>query len=123
MIFDTDVLIWSLRGNQKAATLIESDWDRSASVISSMELYRGSRNKMELKLIHQFLKNFEIIPLSENIGHRASIYVEQLTLNKGLEPLDALIASTAVEYRMALCTANVKHYRAITDLDLKTFRV
>jgi predicted nucleic acid-binding protein len=35
---------------------------------------------------------------------------------------DALVAATAVENRITLCTANRKHCRLVKDLDLSTFR-
>jgi predicted nucleic acid-binding protein len=36
--------------------------------------------------------------------------------------VDALIAATALEARVALATANVRHYRAIAGLSLVSFR-
>ncbi|HIJ66244.1 MAG TPA: type II toxin-antitoxin system VapC family toxin [Candidatus Hydrogenedentes bacterium] len=122
MIFDTDVLIWTLRGNEKAARAIENDPDRAVSVVSCMELFRGARNKRETTAIRRFLLDFDTIPLSEDIGHRACIYIEQLTLKAGIEVIDALIAATATEHQQKLCTGNTKHYRAIPELELKPFR-
>ena len=45
MLFDTDVLIWYLRGNEKAALAIEKADARELSIISYMELLQGARNK------------------------------------------------------------------------------
>ena len=81
MLFDTDVLIWVLRGSQKAANLIDATEDRRISVISYMELLQGARDKSEIRSIRSLLvdNGFQIVPLTENIGHRASIYMEEYT--------------------------------------------
>jgi predicted nucleic acid-binding protein len=35
---------------------------------------------------------------------------------------DALIVATAVEYAETLCTANLKHYKVVTELSTRVFR-
>ena len=82
MLFDTDIIIWCLRGNEKAATVIDNADERSISVVSYMELLQEARDKKELKEIRIFLSDtgFSIIPVTENIGHRASIYMEEYCL-------------------------------------------
>ncbi len=124
MLVDTDVLIWALRGNIKAARIVDSIEERHISVVTYMELIQGARNRSELKAIKSFLSDsgFEILPLSENIGHRAAIYIEEYGLAMAMSAVDALIAATAIEGNQTLCTGNLKHYRPIKDLDLKVFR-
>lgn len=124
MIFDTDVLVWVLRGNRKAARLLESDATRLLSVVSYMELLQGARNRTEQRNIKALLSDFgfAMLPLTENVGHRAAIYVEQHALASGVRLGDALLAATAVEHGSVLCTANRKHYKAVEELDLKVFR-
>ena len=48
MIIDTGVLIWYLRGNEKAFKTIENLESFSISVVTYMELVQGMRNKKEL---------------------------------------------------------------------------
>lgn len=124
MLFDTDVLIWYLRGNEKAAGAMEKTEDRQVSVISYMELLQGAKDKKEVKMIRSFLKDFafEILPLTENIGHRASVYMEEYCLKVHMCLADALLASTAIENHLTLCTANNKHYKVIGELDIQVFR-
>ncbi len=124
MLLDTDVLIWVLRGNTKAARWVDHAEPRLISAITYMELVQGARNRQELRSIKSFLTDlrFEVVPLSENTGHRAAIYVEEYGLAEGLGVADALIAATAVERNLILCTGNRKHYKAIKDLEMKTFR-
>ncbi|MEQ9479970.1 MAG: PIN domain-containing protein [Algiphilus sp.] len=123
MIFDTDVLIWFLRGNAKAAKAVDAADTRSISIVTYMELLQGARDKCESHQIKAFLKDFRFrtVPLTENIGHRASIYVEEYTLATSIGLADALVAATAVAANDILLTGNVKHYKAVQDLQLKRF--
>ena len=124
MLYDTDVLIWVFRGNAKAARQIEGDGNRSLSVVSFMELLQGAANKAESRLIKDFVKEcaFANLPLTENIGHRAAIYMEEFGLSSGLRVADALIAATAAENHLPLCTGDYRHFRHIRELDLSVFR-
>jgi predicted nucleic acid-binding protein len=124
MIFDTDVLIWVLRGNVKAARALDGTDARAISVVTYMELLQGARDKREVKSIKSFLVDmgFSILPLSENIGHRASIYMEEYNLSTSISMGDALIAAAAIEADQQLLTGNDKHYKAIKELDVKRFR-
>jgi hypothetical protein len=124
MLFDTDVLIWCFRGNAKAAKAIEGDAAPVISAVTYMELIQGARDKRELKIIASFLADMDIpvLPLTENIGHRATIYLEEHALKDGMAMADALIAATAMEYSLTLCTGNAKHFKVISDLDLDVFR-
>jgi hypothetical protein len=124
MLFDTDVLIWVLRGHDHAARVVEATEDRSLSIINYMELLQGARGKKEVQLIKSFIVEFSflVLPLTENIGHRALVYLEEYRLSSGMFLADALVAATAVENHLTLITANIKHYKPIRELDLKTFR-
>ena len=124
MLIDTDILIWVFRGNQKAARMLEGTESRHISAVTYMELIQGARDREELRKIKMFLSDydFEMLPLSENIGHRASIYIEEYGLGMAVRPTDALIAATAVEHNLTLFSGNRKHYKPIRDLDLKVFR-
>ena len=124
MMYDTDILIWIQRGHEKAARLIEKDAEKCLSIQSYMELLQGAKNKAEQKSIRDFIYSFDfsILPLSENIGHRALIYVEEYSLSSGMRSADALIAATAIEYNVNLVSANTKHFKAVKELQLKAFR-
>ena len=124
MIFDTDILIWVQRGNHKAAKLINKTEDRFLSIYSLLELLQSAKNKNQNRRINDFLTTFgfTILPLSENIGHRASVYIEEYSLSRGHQAGDAIIAATAVENNMTLVSGNAKHFRPIKELKLKTFK-
>jgi len=124
VLFDTDILIWIQRGNHRAAALVEREEERCISVLTYMELLQGAMEKRQHEQILDFLREFtfQILPLSENIGHRAAIYVEEYSLSHGLRAGDAMVAATATENGLTLCTSNVRHYRPIKELKLKVFK-
>jgi len=124
MLFDTDILIFVQRGNIKAAQLIEETDERSISILTYMELLQCAKDKSHHKYTIDFLKTFgfKILPLSENIGHRASIYVEEYSLSHNIRSGDAIIAATAIEYGLTLLTANAKHFKPIKELHLRIFK-
>jgi len=124
MLFDTDVLIFVQRGNNKAAALVESTEQRYISTHTYMELLQCAKNKEQHRIIQQFLKDFSftVLPFNENIDHRASVYVEEYALSHAVRAGDAIIAATAVERHLPLATANTKHFRPVKELDLKVFK-
>ena len=124
MIFDTDILIWVERGHKKAADLLDKTTDKQISIQTFMELLQGARNKTEQKEIRNFIKQFgfNILPFTENIGHRAAIYIEEYALATGMRAGDAIIAATAMENDLELATSNRKHYSSITHLKTHFFK-
>ena len=124
MLYDTDILIWIQRGNSKAAKIVEQDIDRYLSIQGYMELLQGAKNKAQHKYVKDFIYacEFSVLPLTENIGHRALIYVEEYSLSSNMRAGDAIIAATAVENNMVLVTSNVKHFKSVNDLQLKIFK-
>jgi predicted nucleic acid-binding protein len=124
MIFDTDIFIWVQRGNVKAADLMEKTKERFLSVQTYMELLQCAQDKRQHRLVRRFISDFKftVLPLTENIGHRALIYVEEYGLAAGMRAGDAIIAATATETGLPLTSGNAKHFKSIRELDLKVFR-
>ena len=124
MIVDTDVLIWYMKGNNKARDIIEGSEGFRISVITYMELVQGMRNKKELNSLRQALHgwNATILYITENISAKAMFAVEQHYLAHSLQLADALIGATAIDHGLTLLTANDKHYRMLKDLEIKKFR-
>lgn len=123
-MFDIDILIWVQRGNEKAAKLIDSDEDKYISIQSYMELLQGAKNKIHHKYIKDFFTDFKfkVLPLTENIGHRALIYVAEYSLSSNMRAGDAIIAATAIENNIILVSSNVKHFKVVKELQLKVFK-
>jgi predicted nucleic acid-binding protein len=123
VLFDTDIIIWIQRGNRNAAELVDAETNRAVSIITFMELLQHANDKLQQQLIKRYLTdmNFIVLPTTENIGHRALIYIEEYSSGYGLSTDDALIAATAVENNKTLVTGNYKHFKAIRELAMKRF--
>jgi predicted nucleic acid-binding protein len=124
MLVDTDVIIWFMRGNDKAAVALTAASHIALSAVSYMELVQGLRNKRELHALRMTLTQLEanVLPINEAISNKAMFYVEQHFLSHALRLADALIAATAVNSGLSLLTANTKHYAPIKDLIVRRFR-
>jgi len=124
MLFDTDILIWVQRGNQKAAALIDAQPERFVSIQSYMELLQCAKDKQQHRMVKQFLADlgFTVLPLTENVGHRALVYVEEYALAFGMRAGDAIIAATAMENNLSLASGNARHFKCIKDLELLIFK-
>ena len=124
MIFDMDILIWIQRGSEKAARVVDRSIDRYISIVTYMELLQAANNKKQHDYISDFLREFgfQTLPLTESIGHRAAVYVEEYSLSHGIRAIDAIIAATATENHLPLCSGNTKHFKAIQELKFKLFR-
>ena len=125
MLIDTDVLIWYLRGHEKARRTIEKAGRFSLSVVTYMELVQGMSDKKELARFRRSMRAWDakVVYIDHEISAKAMIYVEEHFLSHSLQLADALVAATAVQCGIPLLTANAKHYRVIRELDLKPYRV
>ena len=123
MMFDTDIVIWALRGRAWAQQLLISTDNCEISTATWLELLEGTRDKRELASLKTMLTdlNMQVIPLSESIGTRAANYLERYALSGGLDALDAIIAATAVERGNVLATCNAKHFKTIAGLQIELY--
>jgi len=124
LVVDTDVLIWYLRGNEKAFNSIENLENFHISVVTYMELVQGMRNKKELNSLRQAIHtwNCRILYITEEISAKAMFAVEQHFLSNAMQLADALIGSTAVTHGLPLLTGNDKHYKIMKGIQIKKFR-
>ena len=123
MIIDTDVLIWYLRGNEKAKKAVENAIPFSMSAVTSMELIQGMRDKEEYRRFQKQMQlwNTNIIHINNDISSRAVFYIQEYALNHAMYLADALIAATVVQMGETLLTANEKHYKFIPTMQCKRF--
>lgn len=124
MLVDTDVLIWFFRGQESARQAIEDCRRVELSAVTYMELVQGVRDKGELVQLRRAIRlnGWQILPITENISHRATMYIENYALSDGMKLADAMIAASAVQSGIELMTANTRHYRCIPDISLEHYR-
>ena len=122
-LVDTDVMIWYLKGNEKAKKLLHST-NFCISSITYMELIQGMRNKNELKSLQKMMKSWgiKVVYIDEEISAKALFYMEEYFLSHTMELADSLIGSTCTKHGLTLITANNKHYKVLKDLDMEIFR-
>ena len=124
MIFDTDIMIWFLRGDYEAAKAISSVpvERRFASIVTYLEMVQGVRNKEELKNLQTTIRgmNLAILPVTEEISLIARDYMENYILKSKLNVCDALIAATARQHLETLFTGNLKHFKVL-DIPIQPF--
>jgi predicted nucleic acid-binding protein len=124
MVIDTDVLIWYMRGNEKAYRVIEKLNNFFISVVTYIELVQCMRNKNELNNLRRALHgwNSKILYISEEISVKAMFFVEQHYLGHSVQLADALIGATAISYGLPILTGNDKHYKILKEMQIKKFR-
>ena len=124
LMIDSDILIWYMRGNQKAYKMIEEQNGFFISVVSYMELVQGMQNKKELTLFRKSLRswNAKILYINEDISAKAMFFVEQHYLSHSIVLADALIGATAIANGLKLLTANIKHYKILKNIELQSFK-
>jgi predicted nucleic acid-binding protein len=118
-LIDTDILIDFFRRRPAAGEYLDSKGDWSYSVVTAMELFAGANDKKQIVGMEKFLNAYNMQHLSSNIGTRALDIIKTHSKADGLDPIDAILAATALAGDMTLSTRNGKHFRNIKDLQLE----
>lgn len=123
MLIDSDVLVWLTRGHMGAAGRLRELHSWRISVVTYMELAQGCRDGSELARLKKGLvaRQTEILHVTPAISQRAAGLVDALALSHGMRLADALIGATAIEHGLTLITANVKHFGAVSGLEIEAF--
>ncbi|PID50576.1 MAG: VapC toxin family PIN domain ribonuclease [Proteobacteria bacterium] len=124
MLLDTDIIIWSLRGNDSATDYIDSLDEIFISGITYMELIQGTKSKKECRDLIKTLDAIEVqsIPISENISSQAITLVKTFAHSHSMQLADSLIASTAIIHNLPFTSGNKKHFEQIPELKFYVFR-
>ena len=72
-IIDTDVIIWDLRGNERARDTIARNVSFRISVVTYVEAIQGMRSKQELHAFLRQLRRWAVTILTAPVGHDISL--------------------------------------------------
>ena len=118
-LIDTDILIDLGRKTPGAERYLEALGGWSYSVVTEMELVAGARNREEVAAVAHVLFPYRKLPLTEEAGELASNLMKEYSRASGMDPLDALIAASALTEGLTLATRNRKHFSGIPGLDIE----
>jgi predicted nucleic acid-binding protein len=111
---DSDILIWHLRGERRAARLL-----RRLGRAADAELWTGAMQRAEVVFFmrpHEeaatvsFLSRLHTQPVTQAIVDRAGALYRRWHPSHGIGVNDALLAATAESTGGKIVTQNVKHY-------------
>ena len=117
ILVDSCIFIDIFRGNRQ----LYQDLLKQKVFLNSivyMELIQGSRDKIELKRINRFLKDFKILPITQKISKKSMELMKTYSNSHGLLIPDALIAATALIKNLPLWTFNRRDFQFIDRLIL-----
>lgn len=120
ILSDTNIIIEFYKNNSnvvKELRIIGVN-NLAISVITQAELYFGAFNKSELFKIKKHLALINILPVSIEVSNQFIKLMETYSLSHKLNIPDALIASTALVYKVDLYTLNYKDFSFISGLNL-----
>ncbi len=111
---DSDVLIWHLRGNNKALNFL-TKLNRN----HQYEFWTGAMQRAEIIFFmrdneksstHSFLSNFKTSPVSEKVIDKAGELYRAWNPSHGIDINDAILAATVQETGGIIFCQNIKHY-------------
>jgi predicted nucleic acid-binding protein len=120
VVIDSDILIDHLRGFKPAKFFLSPFYEKSLSglisTITVIELLSGksaSESDRRLK-IEKLLSLFKTVDVTFSIAEKAAEIRRKYSTN----PIDSLIAATALCFNYKLVTCNINHYQMIDGLVL-----
>jgi hypothetical protein len=111
---DSDILIWHLRGERKAARFL-----RTLSREPGVELWTGALQRAEVVFFMRrdevsstmsFLSRFKTAPVTQEVVDDAAELYRKWHPTHGIDINDAMLAATVVSTGGKIYTLNVKHY-------------
>ena len=124
-LLDTDILIYSFKGNENVIENFKrhADAPKALSVISYGELiyeaHQSTQVASNLARVHRLREIFPIIDTTSAIVECFGS-IKEVLKKQGISvnDFDLLIGSTAITFGYTVVTNNVKHFKKIPDLKI-----
>jgi len=112
-LLDSDIIIDILRNDIYVINCVKKLKIKNSnffySPVSKAEIFAGAF-KDETDKINLFFNQFTCIQVTDIIGEKAGLFLNQYRKSHNIGLGDALIAATAFYYNLYLLTRNIKHY-------------
>lgn len=113
LLLDSNIIIGVAKGRFPVSQL-----EKPALIVSEitrLEIFGYHKLQLqEERLLHQFFRNIDCLPISKNIIDQAISFRKQKKMSIG----DAIIAATAISNKLPLATANIKDFKHLEDLEI-----
>lgn len=117
MLIDSNIIILAskLQNVELLSKLKDNESKIKVSIITKIEVLGYHQlNQVQRKFLENFFNAISVIPISEAIADLAISIRQKRPVSLG----DALIAATAIFFKLDLLTENIKDYRGIQELNL-----
>ncbi len=116
-MLDTCVVIDVLRGRSMAIDFVIGLQETPAlSVVTVTELVAGCRNAQERRAIDRLLSHYVVHDVGFDIAALAGEFIQRYGPSHGTDPINALIAATAIAHDLPLATLNLEHFPMFAGL-------
>lgn len=122
ILIDSNIIIEMLNGKEGSLErILKYDPNQVyISVVTEWEVIAGAYDKRSQTAYQKALTRFNIIQFDKQISEHTGILLKTYGLSHGLNIPDALIAATAIKFKIPLLTLNQKDFTFISGLDLET---
>ncbi len=127
-LIDTDIIIYSIKGNLKVRQRIaeKETIPKAISIITYGELLYGAKKSSQAEknsaIIYRLAEIFPIVGISRSVIEAfADVKVALERKGEKISDMDLLIASTALSLNYTLVSNNVRHYERIRGLKLENW--